>query len=697
MGKEHTVYSVCGMCGTRCPIAVDVVNDSVQWVYGNPHSSLKGALCARGAAGALLEEDSQRPQSPLLRVGPRGSGQWKSISWDEALHYVAEGLQKVIHSHGPQSILWSDRDGPFADLNRAFMRGIGSPNVATHSATCDLNAHHACKSVFGWGRALHTNDYAHCRHLVLQSRNIFEALNVSEARTVGKALQQGCRLTVIDVRNSITAAKAHTWLCPRPGTDYALNLAILHVLIEENLYDADFVSKNCSGFAELATFVHQYSPQWAAEESGIDATAIVQLAHDLAAAAPHVIWHPGWMTSRYPHSFQVARTSLVITALLGGVGIPGGMVSGSGPKDVGRVPLQSFTDLYPPAPGPRADGVGVKHKAFDPGKGLLHHYFRAMQTGQPYPLKAYIAWRHDPVNSLPDPDVVKKALNSLDLIVNATFSWSMTGWYSDIILPLSPYLSRESIIGCKVGLKPQFFMRQRAISPQYNTRADWEIISGLSKLLGLDKLVFTSPEEMWAYQLKGTGLSLEDFAAKGFVELCTEAHWPNPCVFPTPSGTIELNSASWEAASNVPMLTPYVRPERPPADAFRLIMGRVAVHTQGHTVNNPLLAEQMPENVAWIHPSRATALGLCHGERVEVLNSKGESAGSLALHLTEGIHPEALFLVHGFGHQIPCESRAFGKGVADGKLLCQGLDKEDLGGGGLAMQQHFVTLRKAQS
>lgn len=702
MKNTKTVQSVCGMCSSRCPISVTVTNGSADWICGNPHSSLQGALCPRGAAGIALEEESQRPQSPLIRVGPRGSGQWKAVSWDEAFAHVAASLQKIMRDHGPQSVLWSDREGPFTDLPRAFMRGLGSPNVCTHSVTCDLNAHHAIQSVLGIGRGKLVNDYAHCRHLVLQSRNMFEALNVAEARTVGKALQRGCRLTVIDVRTSITASKADDFFCLRPGTDYALNLAIIHTLIAENLYQQDFVTRNTVGFEELAAFVRPYTPAFAAQECGISAESIVRLARELAAAAPQVIWHPGWMSARYEHSFQVSRTALIITALLGGVGVQGGMVQGLGPKDVGQKELQKFSNLYPAPSIERADGVGTRHKNFDQSKGLLHKALETMKNGQPYPLKAYIAWRHDPVQSLPDPPEVKAALDCLDLLVSVTFSWSDTAWYADVILPLSSYLSRESIIATKSGLKPQFFMRQRALEPLYDTKADWEIISGLSRHLGLDKLVFNSVQELWDYQLQGTGLSSNDFAAKGFVDLSERTDSqpkattsPAPLSWPTPSGKVELTSAGWQANSGLSQCVPYESPPAPPPDAFRIVFGRCALHTQGHTMNNPLLAEQMPENVAWIHPSRATALGFHNGQRVRVINARGESAGDMLLYCTEGIHPEALFMVHGFGHRLPCESLAYGRGVADNVLLCGGLESPDTekGGGGLNLQQHFVTLR----
>lgn len=699
MESTRTVNSVCGMCSARCPISVDIRNDSACWIYGNLHSSLQGALCARGAAGIALEEESDRPQSPLLRVGPRGSGQWQAVSWDEALDYVAEALKKSLSTHGPQSILWSDRDGPFTDLYRAFMRGLGSPNVCTHSVSCDLNAHHAIQSVLGFGRGKVMNDYAHCKHLVLQARNIFEALSVAEARAVGKALKNGCRLTVIDVRASISAAKADNFFCIRPGTDYAFNLAIIHTLINEKLYQQDFVARNTVGFDELTAFVKPYTPAFAARECGISAEAIIHLAHELAALAPQVIWHPGWMTSRYANSFQVARTSILITALLGGINVKGGILQGNDPKDIGRSGLTKFSDLYPAPKLERVDGVGTQHANFDAAKGLLYKAIAAMESGQPYPIKAYLAWRHDPVQSLPDPQAVKQALDALDLLVSVTFSWSDTAWYADVILPLSSYLSRESIIAAKGGLKPQFFVRQRALEPRYDTRADWEIIGGLARRLGLDKLDFTSAQALWDYQLQSTGLTVEDFAATGFVDLCEQPHYPASDMLhlPTASGKIELTGSGWQAKSGQSLCVPYVAPETPAADAFRIVFGRSALHTHGHTMNNPLLAEQMPENVGWVHPSRAAALGFSHGQRVRVLNACGESAGDLQLYCTEGIHPEALFMVHGFGHKLTCESRAYGKGVAGNMLLCGGLDVQDMGGGGLSLQQHFVTLQAMET
>ena len=173
MGSMQLVQRVCGMCTARCPISVEIKDGTVGMIYGNPHSPLKGALCARGVAGKALEREAECPQTPLIRVGERGEGKWKKVSWDEAFDYVAKKIADAQQQHGKEAVLWSDRDGPFTDLYRAFMRGLGSPNVCTHSTSCDLNTHHACKAVMGLGRGMAVNDFANCKHIVLQTRNIF--------------------------------------------------------------------------------------------------------------------------------------------------------------------------------------------------------------------------------------------------------------------------------------------------------------------------------------------------------------------------------------------------------------------------------------------------------------------------------------------------------------------------------------------
>ena len=502
-------------------------------------------------------------------------------------------------------------------------------------------------------------------------------------------VKRGCKVTVMDVRATVSAAKADTFFFVRPGTDYAMNLAVLHVLISEKLYDPHMLPY-IDGFGELEERVRPCTPEWAETETGIKADRIVRLARELAEAAPRVLWYPGWFTARYADSFVTVRSAYLINALLGSIGARGGMPISLSPKETGKR-LRPLSALYPNITKPMAD------KADWQQPGLLHRAFDAAVTGDPYPVRAYISMRHNILSSLPDPDTLRSKLDKLDLIVAITTTWSPTADYADIVLPLSPALSRESILASKLGLKPQFFRRQRAVQPRFDTRADWEILCGLASRLGLDKLAFSRIEDIWNYQLEGTGLGIEAFDATGFVPLAPAPRWKTlaETTLPTPSGKIEACSRLW-AASGHDTLPPYTAPERPAApDQFRVIPGRAALHTQASTTNNPLLSELAPTNTLWIHTERAQALGIADGDWVEVCTATGP-VGRLRAKVTTGIHPEAVFMLHGFGRKTPQETRAFGKGVADEACMVSGLEHEDPLGGGLALQKHFVTIRKAE-
>jgi thiosulfate reductase/polysulfide reductase chain A len=690
----ENVYTVCGMCTVRCPAMARVENGRVVALQGNPHvAAMAGSLCPRGAAGAALIADGERPQTPLIREGARGEGRWRKVSWDEALDYVGDRLKSVIAAHGARSVALSDRGGPFRDMHRALLRGLGSPNYVNHDASCARNVQHAHLSLTGLGRKDVAYDFSNARHVVLQLRNIFEAVDVQEVNTLMAAMEKGCRLTVIDIRANVSATKAHDFFMVRPGSDYAFNLAVIHVLIKERLYDAAYVARHIQDLGKLEMFVEPYTPEWAAAETGVDADQLRRFARRLAEAAPAVIWHPGWMAARYRHSFYVCRSIYIINALLGAIGTQGGLPLVNKPADVGRKGLKAFLDLYPAPKEKRADGVGWRYPHFDKGPGLAHLLYKAMETDDPYPVKAYIAYRHDPLMGFPEPERLQRIFDRLDLLVAVTFSWSDTAWYADVVLPLSPYLERESIIACKNSLRPYFFVRQRAVEPCYDTRADWQIVVGLARRLGLAQLDFDSVDAIWRFQLEGTGVAPEDFAATGMVPLAEAPLYRDreKLKFKTPSGKIEIISELLEK-NGITSLLPYEPPQRPPQGKFRLTFGRCALHTQGHTVNNPLLHEQMPENALWMHTAAARVLGIADGDRVEV--SQNGHAETTTAHVTDTIHSEAVFVVHGFGHTLPVESRVRGKGLADNKFMRGGLDLWDPAGGAIAFQEHFVAVRK---
>ena len=692
--SKKTVFSVCGMCTVRCPISVEVENGQVAFIKGNPHvPAMKGAVCPRGAAGTALLHDNERPQTPLIREGERGEGKWRKATWDEALDYVADRLNKIKDEYGAKAISFTDRGGPFRDMHRAFLRGLGTPNYNNHDSSCARNVQHSALSLTGMGRKAVAYDLKNCKHLVLQFRNILEAVNVQEVNNLMDAMENGCKLSVIDIRSNVSAAKATRFMQIKPGADYAFNLAVIHEIINKRLFDEKFVNTYVDGFKELEQFVIPYTPEWAEEETGIPANQLRSFVEELSSAAPSIIWHPGWMAARYKDSFYICRSIYIINALLGSYGAKGGLPFVSKPGDVGAKGLKSFMDLYPKPDEKRADGIGWKYKHFEEGPGLAHLLYEAIESEDPYPVKAYIAYRHDPLMGYPDPDRVRQMWEKLDLLVSVTFSWSDTAWHSDVVLPLSTYLERESIITTKSALKPQFFVRKRSVEPRYDTLADWEIISGLAKRMDLPDLVFDKVEDLWKFQLEGTGVSLEDFDEKGMVTLTDKPVYKDfeDYKFKTESGKIEMISKKLEDAG-LPSLKPYEPPTSPKEGEFRITFGRCALHTQGHTVNNKLLNEQMSENTLWINTGEAKKLGISDGDTVTV--GQNGYTETIKAKVTDHIHPDAVFVIHGFGHRLKVESRAFGKGLADNKFMSGGMDVWDKAGGAIAYQEHFVTVSK---
>jgi thiosulfate reductase/polysulfide reductase chain A len=694
----HSVFSMCGMCATRCPIRVDVKDGRVAWLQGNPNDAGMGeALCARGAAGLALQADDERPQHPMIRSGPRGSGQWRRATWDEALDYVAAKLKEVTAAHGGRAIALSDRGGPFVDLSKSFIRALGSPNYCDHDSSCGRNAHHASKSLLGLGRTDVVLDYKNAKHIVLYGRNILEALQVKEVRNFMAGIKKGARCTYIDPRVTVTAHQATRHWQIRPNTDYALNLAIIHEVLRTGVYDKAFVARWVEGLDVLQNEVKDCTPEWQAQYTGIAADELRAFVAEIAADAPRVIFHPGWMTARHKQSFYVSRTAHILNALMGAFEVEGGVLVAKGPGDAGRKGLKKLLDRVPKVEEKRADGVGWKHKHWDAGGGIVHRLYAAMDSGDPYPVEAYVVYRHDPLTALPDPEALKKIFDKLKLLVAIDVNYSETAWYADVILPETTYLERASILSTGSGLKPAINLRDQAVAPRFDSRPAWWIFRELARRMGVGEYFdFETIEDIWEYQLEGTGVTVAQLREKGFVALADKpilADRMNGLKFKTPSGKIEIVSAAL-AEAGIPSLAPFEPPELLDGDRFRLLFGRPGTLTHGQSANNPLLAGLHPDNPLMIHPARAAALGIADGDKVEIGN--GDTSFITRAQVSDWIHPEAVFMLHGFGRTVPRQTRAYCKGVADQRLQVGLLNEFDPAGGGSAMTETVVRVRRAQ-
>ena len=245
------------------------------------------------------------------------------------------------------------------------------------------------------------------------------------------------------------------------------------------------------------------------------------------------------------------------------------------------------------------------------------------------------------------------------------------------------------------GAEPGFIMRRQAVPPRYDSKPAWEIFTLIAERMGAGQYFpYRSIEEIWHYQLEGTGVSIGDFDAKGLVTLAK-----NPILmdrgslkFKTPSGKIEIVS-SMMAKGGFESLRPYVSPRKPEEGSFRLTFGRTAVHTHAQSQNNPILNEIIPENTLWINDGEAAKLGIKDGDTVEV--SADGYAGKIRARVTPYIHPEAVFMLHGFGNDIPLKTRSFGKGLRETNFEVGLLETVDPVGGGVAYLECMVKIGKA--
>ena len=296
---------------------------------------------------------------------------------------------------------------------------------------------------------------------------------------------------------------------------------------------------------------------------------------------------------------------------------------------------------------------------------------------------------------MPDPQEQKRILDKLDLLVSVDVNYSETAWYADVILPESTYLERDTILRTEKGPKPGFGMRRKCVDPLYDSKPGWQIYVDLAERLGKGEYFpYKTIEDIWNYQLQDTEVKIEDFAAKGFVKLCSD---PIGCSdenikFATKSGKIEIFNKSWEE-KGIPCFKPYKSPTTPPEGSYRLLFGRKGYQTHGQSANNPVLSELLGTNKLWINTAEAKKLGIANGDTVTVTN--GTTEGSIEAEVTDFIHPEAVFMLHGFGTDVPAQERAFGKGLADNAFMAGKLKDWDHAGGGLALNESFVTVKPA--
>src|SRR5512143_2025809 len=311
------IPTMCEMCVWRCGVMAKIEAGRVVKLEGNPeHPHSGGKLCPRGQSGLMNTYDSDRVLSPLIRVGKRGEGLFRQASWDEALDKVASNMLAIKEKYGPEAMVFSSTHNLSQPLFENLLYAFGSPNYGTQRSLC-FNAM-IVSNLMTYGTEEPARIYDDkLSYIILTGRNLLEAISTSETHDLSAAIDRGAKVVYLDPRFTKTASKATQWLPIKPGNDLAFHLALLNVIVGENLYNESFVEQYTLGFDELQKEVSHYTPAWAAPLTGIPEKTIVRIAHEFAEAAPYALAHNGWRTSNFINSFHTQRAITILNALTG--------------------------------------------------------------------------------------------------------------------------------------------------------------------------------------------------------------------------------------------------------------------------------------------------------------------------------------------------------------------------------------------
>ncbi|HCA0683320.1 TPA: thiosulfate reductase PhsA [Citrobacter freundii] len=707
-GKTSLTPSLCEMCSYRCPIQAQVINNKTVFIQGNPNAPQQGTrVCARGGSGVSLVNDPHRIVKPMKRTGPRGSGEWQVISWEQAYKEIAEKMTAIKTQHGPQGVVFSSKSGSLSGHLFQLATAFGSPNTFTHASTCPAGKSIAAKVMMGGDLAM---DIANTRYMVSFGHNLYEGIEVAETHELMMAQEKGAKMVSFDPRLSVFSSKADEWHALKPGGDLPVLMAMCHVMINEKLYDADFVARYTTGFDQLAEAVQETTPEWAQKQADVPADVIVRVTREMAACAPHAIVSPGHRATFSQEEIDMRRMIFTLNVLLGNIEREGGLYQKKAAATYNKLagekvaPVLAKPDVKLPKPtAQRIDLVAPQFKYIAAGGGVVQSIIDAVLNQTPYPVKGWIMSRHNPFQTVTcRPDLVKtvtcrpdlvKTVEQLDLVVSCDVYLSESAAYADYLLPECTYLERDEEVSDMSGLNPAYALRQQVVEPIGDARPSWQIWKELAVQLGLGQFYpWQDMQTRQLYQLNGDHALSAELREKGYrewgvplllrepeavrqfverypgaVSVDSDGTYGEQLRFKSPSGKIELYSEELET-----LLPGYGIPR---ARNFALkgdselyfIQGKVAVHTNGATQYVPLLSELMWDNAVWIHPQTAREKGIKSGDDIWLENATGKEKGKALV--TAGIRPDTLFVYMGFGAKAGAKTAATTHGIHCGNLL----------------------------
>jgi len=482
---SYRVATLCEMCVNKCAAFAQVEDGIIKKLDPNPlFPKSKNMLCARGDAGIHSLYDPDRLKYPMIRIGEKGEGKFKRVTWDEAYEAILhgsdkfKGLQQILdeEKNNRSTIGYCAGEGMGEHTFKEFMGGLfGSTNFVNHASICLQTTISGYSLTIGaYGKA----DLENASYVIMAGANRAEAILTPDTMDMFKRTRgRGLKLIVLDPRYTNTAMHADKWLGIKVGTDLAFVLALTYVVFKEVLYNKEFVSKNVNGFEAYKKHIldNNYTPEWAEKITNISAKDIETIARDFMANAPRAIYYQGRRTAWSKQDFQLRRAQAIFSALGGGIDIKGGIVFGK------KLPLDKHIVEVPfyATNKPRID----REEASFVGSNGTWIGFRNMiaEERTPYPVRGMFVYKQNPMQSVPNIKKTKTMFEKMDLVVTIDILPSDTVMMSDVVLPECTYLEREDPVKSFSGVEPAIVLRNRVIEPMYESKPVIQILKELSK------------------------------------------------------------------------------------------------------------------------------------------------------------------------------------------------------------------------
>jgi anaerobic selenocysteine-containing dehydrogenase len=656
MAAPQQVRANCRFCGYLCGLLATVADGRVTAIEPDPSRYPYNASIQRGCRRwrAILEflDHPDRVNEPLKRIGERGDGQWQPVSWEEALDDIASRLQTLRARYGPETLATSI-GGPHATywpLHR-FMNLFGSPNNIGIGQICWNPGVWVNTLTYGWPIE-NELDPETTACAILWGVNPAESDNNLFWRSILDYRRSGKPLIVIDPRRTKTAAQATLWLPVRPGADAYLAMGLLHEVLSEQLYDSGFVQTWCQGFEQLQAHVGPYSLQTISQITGVRAELIREAARLYALNSPASLITGRGIDQLGAASLPVHRALAILRAVTGNVDIPGASHIGEMPDFIPEVDLE-LGEALPEAQRQKQLNRGylrlqsysgytqVSRVTQPAGRRLPMRYltsahpnlaWRAMLTGEPYPVQALVVMGSNPLLTQADSRLVYRALKSLDLLVALEYFRTPTAMLADYILPAAGGLERP-LFQVNAGIANLAYGGAAAVAPYYQRKPDYFFWRELGLRLGQREFwPWETMEQALSDTLAPAGINWEEFCASGLYYRPRPYRKHEQAGFSTPSGKVELFSAILADLGADPLPTPPpplqgnkdfplllvtgARKQPFYASSFRQVESLRSVH---------------PEPWAEMSAETAARLGLTDGCPVVVVTERGQAHFKLKL------------------------------------------------------------------